>query len=62
MEKENIYLKIEAIMKGNGGTIWCMERGYCTIQMAKYSIKVNGNKMNPMDGDKCIPMKDKGHN
>jgi len=59
MEKEDIFSKIEVIMKANGIIIWCMEKGYCIIQTERYNIKASGNQMSLMVGDKCIHMKHK---
>lgn len=50
-DKENIYLKIGAIMKEVGEIIWCMERELSIFLMEKLSMKDNGLKMSLMDGE-----------
>jgi hypothetical protein len=51
MEPENIYLKIEATMKGAGEIIWCMERELFIFLMVKLSTKDSGLKINLTAGE-----------
>jgi hypothetical protein len=38
----NIIIRMEAIMKGNGRKIKCMDKGYCTTQMDRHVMTDNG--------------------
>ena len=50
MEKENILLEMEAIMKVNGKIIKYLALAPCTSAMATSNIQGNGEMMSLMDG------------
>ena len=55
MEKENILLEMEAIMKVNGKIIKYLALALCTSAMATSNIQGNGEMMSLMDGELSIP-------
>jgi len=62
MEKENISLKIEVIMRENGRITWWMVKVFYTTQMERLNTKVNGKKISLMDGENYILYKNKESN